>query len=183
MTKYPYSTGYVKNSQTSRESAEALDRSGSADSQASFILSRLEDMGIMGATADEMTVFMQTHGFPKIHNGTVAGRLVHLEKQALILKTAETRKTRANRRANVYVLERHRDAVEALMPESGEYEGGGGVARSGRSPSPKQAALEELARMTLKIAEGKDDYGYATASYDPLTTSRILNMARTAGLL
>ena len=108
-------TAYAKNSETSRESARILDESGAADSQAAEIAGYLERLGLRGGTADELTVWMQGNGFPHIHNGTVAGRLVHLEKAGRIIKTAVTRKTRSNRQANVYMLACHSDKVEIAV--------------------------------------------------------------------
>ncbi len=115
---YPNSTGHVATSETSRASAQMLDESGAADTQAAEIIGYLERLSLRGGTADELTVWMQRSGFPHIHNGTVAGRLVHLEKQGRIIKTAVTRKTRSNRMANVYMLACHSDKVE-LAPKAG----------------------------------------------------------------
>lgn len=101
---YPHTTGHISGSETSQESAQEIDNSGAGESQAREILRFLDEAGPKGATADELTQHMQQGDFPKIHNGTVAGRLVHLERQGAILKTALTRKTRSNRNACVYIL-------------------------------------------------------------------------------
>ena len=110
---YPTTTGFVQDSSTSEASAAALDQSGSADSQAEHILYDLLQAQTTGMTADELTISLSSE-FPKIHNGTVAGRLVHLEKQNFIRKTAMTRKTRSNRQACVYI---HRAFESRLTSE------------------------------------------------------------------
>lgn len=104
---YPQTTGHVAESITSRESAEIMDASGQANNQAQFILNALTSAGANGCTADQLTVMMRQNGYPHIHNGTVAGRIVHLEKKGDVRKTALTRKTSANRNACVYIASQH----------------------------------------------------------------------------
>lgn len=108
---YPNNTGFARHSETSRASAEMLDESGAADNQAAFILTQLKAQGLKGATVDEMTIWMKNDGFPKIHNGTVAGRMVNLEKNNHVIKTAVVRKTTSGRKANVYMLFCYSDKV------------------------------------------------------------------------
>lgn len=112
---YPQTTGYVANSATSKASAEQLDKSGNAASQAGAILACLKRLGVTGATADELTVHMKANGFPAIHNGTVAGRLVHLELNNEAVKTRKTRETRAGRDATVYVHADFKNEVDVLV--------------------------------------------------------------------
>lgn len=112
MRNYPDTTGFARNSETSRASAAMIDESGAADSQAAYILGALAERALKGATVDELVVMMTASDFPTIHNGTVAGRMVHLEKQGSVIKTAVVRKTRSNRQANVYMLARYSDTVE-----------------------------------------------------------------------
>lgn len=111
---YPNSTGFQKGSATSEASAKALDDTGAADSQAAYIEGFLTERSLRGATVDELTQAMQENGFPNIHNGTVAGRVVHLEHQGIVIKTAVVRKTRSNREANVYMMARHADVVQVI---------------------------------------------------------------------
>lgn len=96
-------TPYQKNSRTSKASAKKLDESGSANSQSGFILDELKRTQ-NGFTVDEMTLKMKSNGFPHIHNGTVAGRFVHLERLFAIKKTAETRKSSSGRDVTVFVI-------------------------------------------------------------------------------
>lgn len=109
---YPTSTGYVKGSATSKASAKQLDDSGNAQSQAARLLIELYGRREHGGTADELTQFMRANGFPAIHNGTVAGRLVHLELNGLIFKTPQTRRTRSNRNATVYVHSEYKSMID-----------------------------------------------------------------------
>lgn len=111
-------TPYQKNSETSRESAAILDNTGAADNQAGTILNLLRGAGVSGMTADEITVAMQTGGYPYIHNGTVAGRMVTLENHGKVVRAAWTRKTRAKRNANVYVHADYQDKVPILTVTS-----------------------------------------------------------------
>ena len=96
-------TPYQKNSQTSKASAKKLDESGAANSQSGFILEQLGRTE-NGFTVDEMTLKMKSNGFPHIHNGTVAGRFVHLERLFAIKKTTETRKSSSGRDVTVFVI-------------------------------------------------------------------------------
>jgi ribosomal protein L14 len=91
-----------------------IDESGAADSQSAYILGALADRALKGATVDELVVLMTAGAFPTIHNGTVAGRMVHLEKQGSVIKTAVVRKTRSNRQANVYMLACYSDKAIVL---------------------------------------------------------------------
>lgn len=95
-------TPYQPNSPTSKASAAELDRSGNAENQNQAILGHLKDLGTHGATADELTLWMKENGFPHVHNGTVAGRLVTLELMHGVVKTDRTRETRSKRQAVVY---------------------------------------------------------------------------------
>jgi hypothetical protein len=101
--RYPVETGFVHGSPTSQASARELDDSGSAKNQSMAILAFLGERQHFGATADELTIHLKRTGFPTIHNGTVAGRLVHLELLGDIAKTASTRATMSGRMANIYV--------------------------------------------------------------------------------
>lgn len=195
MSIYPESPGFVAGSETSREAAESLTTKdilrnclldafsrhytiqmpfyNVADKFKGLGFERPYTIGLeIGLTGDEGLVYAHTVLGQDFDRGTIAARFTELKHEGLIVELDRRRPSLRGRSAAVHVLKRYAHDT-----------GRKGVVRSGASPSPKQAALEELARMTLKIAEGKDDYGYATAAYDPLTTSRILNMARTAGLL
>jgi len=51
---YPQTTGYVANSATSKASAEQLDKSGNAASQAGAILACLKRLGVTGAAFERL---------------------------------------------------------------------------------------------------------------------------------
>lgn len=97
-------TPYQQGSATSRESAERMDETGAAEEQLTAIMDYMESRGLSGATVDEATIFLKQNGFPHVHNGTVAGQFVRLEKLFKIKKTARTRKSSADRNVTVYAL-------------------------------------------------------------------------------
>lgn len=101
---YPTSTGFVKNSPTSKESARILDESGRADTYKEFIVKRLTELGDHGATVDELTIEMKQGEFPTTHNGSVAGQCSTLETLFKIKKSGKMRHTTSGRPAVVYVI-------------------------------------------------------------------------------
>lgn len=120
-------TLYQPGSATSKASAEHLDETGQAQTQSDYILSALR-VADNGHTVDELTVMMKCDGFPTIHNGTVAGRVVHLEKQFKVKKTDRTRKSSSGQMVTVYQIhdgtpyelpnsakEKNRATIEAAM--------------------------------------------------------------------
>lgn len=140
---YQNPTPFVKHSHTSKASARHMDESGAADSQAGDICRRLKILAAIGATADEMTIWLKENGYSKIHNGTVAGRLVHLEKNGLIVKTGITRKTTAGRQAWVYVGREFKDLCPPCPEPALPKERKGGAADLGAV----RAALEPFTRL------------------------------------
>lgn len=109
-TRTPYQPG----SATSKASAEHLDESGQSQTQAEYILSAL-NVADDGYTVDELTGMMKCDGFPTIHNGTVAGRVVHLEQQFKVKKTNRTRKSSSGQMVTVYVIH---DGTPYELPDS-----------------------------------------------------------------
>ncbi len=96
-------TPYQPGSATSKASAQHLDESGQSQTQAEYILSALR-VADDGYTVDELTGMMKCDGFPTIHNGTVAGRMVHLEQQFKVKKTNRTRKSSSGQMVTIYMI-------------------------------------------------------------------------------
>jgi len=88
------SLAYQTHSDTSREAAENNTK---ASAQRDKILGILHCAGIVGSTGDELSVMLN------VTPGTISARLRDLELAGQIVKTANKRKTRSNRTANVYM--------------------------------------------------------------------------------
>lgn len=132
-----FSTPYQPGSATSKASAKHLDESGQSQTQAEYILSALR-VADDGYTVDELTGMMKCDGFPTIHNGTVAGRFVHLEQQFKIKKTEKTRKSSSGQMVTVYKIH---DGTPYELPDN---------------PKAKNRATIEAAAMFLEgLAKAK----------------------------
>lgn len=112
-------TGFVKGSDTSQNSAQLLDKAGRGDAYDQIILNRLAALGEHGAIVSELCQFMQEQGHTHIHKGSVSGRLSMLHNNGLIACLEEIRLTDANRPAHVYVLPRWGEG-RATRPSSAQ---------------------------------------------------------------
>lgn len=95
--------GFQSHSTTSEDAARATAKSGAVHGQANMIAKYLEQVGIYGATADELRTHLRGHGYPNIQSGTVAARLAALEARNVAVKTTSTRPTQSQRQAVVYL--------------------------------------------------------------------------------
>lgn len=94
---------YQKHSETSKEAAKLYDGSVLR----TLIVSAIESKGAMGATRDDIAS-MTRHPYLS----TISARLIELERNGLIKNTKMSRKSKANRKAAVYV---HPDFYDPLM--------------------------------------------------------------------
>lgn len=171
MTSYPDNTGFVRHSDTSAESARALDESGRADSYDRIIIDFLDKAGMDGATAEELRKHIN-QWFPHVHNGSINGRLSTLWRRREVVKLKDCRRTDANKRAHVYVHDRHRqEAVMAgrAMPEFAQVTGGD-------DDAARQIAQMLYDRMIL------DAEGGAVVFIGALDLAVIENLAQRAAL-
>jgi hypothetical protein len=93
---------YQPTSETSKTSAAMRDKSGSTKAQADFIIDLLQEHKQCGLTVDELTTIMRRSGWDSLHNGTVAGCVVGLERLGRVIKSSFKRKTTSGRMATVY---------------------------------------------------------------------------------
>lgn len=166
MTSYPHHTGFVRHSDTSAASAKMLDESGNAQTYDFFILGKLKELGINGATAEELRKFLN-HSHPHLHNGTVNGRLSTLWRRGDVVKCTMTRLTDAKRQSHVYVHDDYRYMV-AAEPEYSEVKN-------------QNETLHELATL-LYQAVVYAPAGGGVAKITPLEMSVINRLAHQAGI-
>lgn len=178
---YPETPGYVEGSETSREAATRLTPK---EELHSTILTYMGQQTVItlngqrytvgmeqGLTGDEALVACQELLGRTFDRGTIAARFTELKHEGLIVETAGRRPSLRGRSAAVHVLKRYAPAAK---------EGEGAVGR-GRKRSPKDAALENMARYLVGIVErNRDKQGYCSITLTPLDVSTIMNMAKTA---
>lgn len=89
---------YQPHSETSKAAAQNLSTSISMRSDVlRCIITHCHHTVRIGATCDEIAHYM------RVVNGTIAARLIELEREGKIIKTGMKRKTQQNRSAFVYV--------------------------------------------------------------------------------
>ena len=94
---YPDTAGFQSHSITSREAADKLD----ATQMREIAFKLVSDNTWRGRTADEVNAELEEkYGKDRVH---IAPRFRELEMDGKLIKTAQTRKTRYNRNASVYV--------------------------------------------------------------------------------
>lgn len=93
---YPYSPGFQRLSDTSREAAESVK--DSARTKRGKILAEMQRVPLCGMTIDEAAVLL------KCQTGTASARMRELELHGDIQKTTQRRRTRAGKTAVVYFL-------------------------------------------------------------------------------
>jgi len=118
---------YQSHSETSKEAA-GLKRTAKADRL--IISQMIINQGINGLTNDEIS---ERKGK---NSSFYSPRLIELERQGAIVKLKQTRKTRYNRNANVYVFHNH-VAGREIIP----------VKKEGKMPDPM---IEEADKHTLR---------------------------------
>lgn len=118
---------YQSHSETSKEAAE---KKTDAKIDRRIILEMIEAQGFSGLTNDEISARLGKN------SSFYSPRLIELERSGDIAKLQETRKTRSNRNANVYVISRsafHRPVIH--------------VKRIGKMPDPM---IEEADKKVLR---------------------------------
>jgi len=101
------SAPYQAHSQTSREAAQTLSN---AEKSREKVLRVIRDSQWSGLTNDEVSeVFLKTGSY-------FSPRLIELERAGKIVKLIDTRKTRANKNANIYVATEYRSGREIIVP-------------------------------------------------------------------
>ena len=103
---------YQKHSETSRQAAE---ENTTAATLREKIFQMIKDSGQHGMIADEVRQRIN-----KSSNSTIP-RLVELNRAGRIVKLQETRKTRSNRNANVYVVPELVGDRDIEPPKSGDF--------------------------------------------------------------
>jgi len=99
---YPETPGFQAHSDTSRAAAERLQSAESMERDIFDVLDAYDS----GWTGDELAEYLETRGHAGVQTGTVAARLRGLELKGLAVKTKETRLTRSNRKAHVWLSKR-----------------------------------------------------------------------------
>ncbi len=89
--------GYQKHSKTSKQADELANKT----TMAAKINSYIGSSKTIGKTIDEVAAFFN------IQTGTASARIIGLQNQGHIIKTSNTRQTRAGRSANIYVTNCH----------------------------------------------------------------------------
>ena len=142
---------YQKHSETSKRAAE---RNTTAANIRSEVLAIIINSHFEGCISDEIAEMMD-----KVPN-MIASRLQELELAGFIIKLTETRKTRSNRNANVYVARNYIACRETLAPKKPVNRG----------------ATENLAREFMRLLrEGYIDLGI-------FENIRIERLAKKAGI-
>lgn len=165
---YPNNSGFVAHSDTSKASALALDESGNAATYERIITDYLLKAAIDGATADELRLEMQSQ-FPKLHNGTINGRLSTLWRNKVIGKCIKTRLTSSGRQAHVYV---HGNYI-SQVPQAPTYEEAVG-------PDPI-AALNAL-KYLISLFQMPNEYGVYHGSFTETDAVHIKELCQRAGV-
>jgi len=118
---------YQSHSETSKEAAEKKTDAG-ADRKT--ILGMIINRGVHGRTNDEISERLGKN------SSFYSPRLIELERDGDIVKLRQTRKTRSNRRANVYVYHNH-VAGRPIIP----------VKKIGKMPDP---VIDEMDKQILR---------------------------------
>lgn len=99
---YPDTPGFQAHSDTSREAAARLQSAESMEKDIFAVLDAYDS----GWTGDELAEYLDTRGHAGVQTGTIAARLRGLELKGMAVKTKETRPTRSNRQAHVWLSKR-----------------------------------------------------------------------------
>ncbi len=126
---------YQKHSKTSRNAAES---NVTANAHRDKIYNLIKDSGFIGCISDHLAKDL------KLVPNAVASRLGELEQDKKIVRLEDTRKTRSNRNANIYVLPEYVAGRNVLSP------------KEKNSLKEMQKEIDRLRDALEKIANSKD---------------------------
>jgi len=118
---------YQSHSETSKEAAV---KKKTAKAERTIITQMIINNGVSGLTNDEISEIKGKN------SSFYSPRLIELERSGTIVKLKQTRKTRSNRDANVYVYHNHVNGREVIPPK-----------RIGKMPDP---IIDEMDKRVLR---------------------------------